>query len=207
MNKIQLTYFLIWMFGWGVCLMGQANVGIGIPIPTERLHVAGNLRLDGAFMPGANPGTQGEYLLSQGSSTPPIWRGLLTLWALDAWNPATTSSLGWTCNGCSGPPPWITDCGSELRMLGGYNMCSSGCSFEKTFTDLPPHPEVYVEVLYFSIDSWDHTDDWGVRSYSDLTGQCASHSVLSSGDWHQYKRQTHRCLRLRFVMVYGLGAI
>jgi hypothetical protein len=47
-------------------------------------------------------------------------------------------------------------------MLGGYNMCSSGCSFEKTFTDLPPHSEVYVEVLYFSIDSWDHTDDWGL---------------------------------------------
>ncbi len=52
--------------------LGQ-NVGIGTSTPTERLHVAGNLRLDGAFMPGNQPGATGNILLSQGAGTPPVW--------------------------------------------------------------------------------------------------------------------------------------
>ena len=52
--------------------LGQ-NVGIGTNAPTQRLHVAGNLRLDGAFMPANQPGATGNILLSQGAGTPPIW--------------------------------------------------------------------------------------------------------------------------------------
>jgi len=52
--------------------LGQ-NVGIGTNAPTQRLHVAGNLRLDGAFMPGNQPGATGNILLSQGAGTPPAW--------------------------------------------------------------------------------------------------------------------------------------
>jgi len=52
--------------------LGQ-NVGIGTNAPTERLHVAGNLRLNGAFMPGNQPGATGNILLSQGAGTPPLW--------------------------------------------------------------------------------------------------------------------------------------
>jgi len=63
-------YFLVaLLLTFGV---GQ-NVGIGTNAPTERLHVAGNLRLDGAFMPGNQPGAPGNILLSQGAGTPPIW--------------------------------------------------------------------------------------------------------------------------------------
>jgi hypothetical protein len=52
--------------------LGQ-NVGIGTNAPTQRLHVAGNLRLDGAFMPGNQAGAAGNILLSQGAGTPPVW--------------------------------------------------------------------------------------------------------------------------------------
>lgn len=52
--------------------LGQ-NVGIGTNAPTERLHVAGNLRLQGAFMPNNQPGATGNILLSQGAGTPPVW--------------------------------------------------------------------------------------------------------------------------------------
>jgi len=52
--------------------LGQ-NVGIGTNAPTQRLHVAGNLRLDGAFMPNNQPGATGNILLSQGAGTPPVW--------------------------------------------------------------------------------------------------------------------------------------
>jgi hypothetical protein len=46
-------------------------------------------------------------------------------------------------------------------MLGGYNICGAGCYFEKTFTGLPTHSEVYVEVSYISLDSWDQNNSWG----------------------------------------------
>jgi len=52
--------------------LGQ-NVGIGTNAPTQRLHVAGNLRLDGVFMPNNQPGAAGNILLSQGANTPPVW--------------------------------------------------------------------------------------------------------------------------------------
>jgi len=138
-------------------LLAAQHVGIGVALPTERLHVAGNLRLEGAFMPGNNPGVAGQVLVSQGASTPPTWQNLdgWLLVAVDVWNPTTNTNLNWTCTGCSGTSPWLSDCGTNLRMLGGYNICGSGCFFEKTFTDLPAHSEVFVEVMYFSVDSWD----------------------------------------------------
>ncbi len=52
--------------------LGQ-NVGIGTNAPTQRLHVQGNLRLEGAFMPGNQSGAAGNILLSQGMNTPPVW--------------------------------------------------------------------------------------------------------------------------------------
>ncbi len=57
---------------FGATLVAQ-NVGIGTATPTERLHVAGNLRLDGAFMPGNLPGANGNILLSAGAGVPPVW--------------------------------------------------------------------------------------------------------------------------------------
>ena len=58
------------------CLSSWAcaqNVGIGVAAPTERLHVNGNLRLEGAFMPGNQAGTDGSLLRSAGANTPPVW--------------------------------------------------------------------------------------------------------------------------------------
>ncbi|MCX7652738.1 MAG: hypothetical protein N2200_07725, partial [Bacteroidia bacterium] len=54
-------------------LVWAQNVGIGTSTPSERLHVAGNLRLDNAFMPGNNAGAVGNLLLSQGAGVAPVW--------------------------------------------------------------------------------------------------------------------------------------
>jgi len=67
-NRILLLQLALFM-GW---LAGQ-NVGIGTSTPTERLHVAGNLRLDNAFMPGNNAGMSGQILRSAGAGVPPYW--------------------------------------------------------------------------------------------------------------------------------------
>jgi len=63
-----------------ILLMGglaAQNVGIGTSTPTERLHVAGNLRLDNAFMPGNQAEAGGNILLSQGAGATP---NMFTKW-------------------------------------------------------------------------------------------------------------------------------
>ncbi|RME18409.1 MAG: hypothetical protein D6799_02950 [Bacteroidetes bacterium] len=92
--------------------------------------------------------------MSQGAGVAPVWSSFYKLMYVDAWNPSSTTSNGWSCTGCSGSSPYLTSCGST-KMLGGFNMCGSGCYFEKTYTSLPPHSEVMVEVYWWSVDSWD----------------------------------------------------
>ncbi len=51
--------------------LAAQNVGIGTNAPTQRSHVAGNLRSDSAFMPGNQAGAVGNILLSH----PPLAGG------------------------------------------------------------------------------------------------------------------------------------
>ena len=53
--------------------LAAQNVGIGTNNPIQRLHVAGNLCLDNAFMPGNQAGAVGNILLSQGANAAPVW--------------------------------------------------------------------------------------------------------------------------------------
>ena len=57
--------------------LAAQNVGIGTSTPTERLHVAGNLRLDNTFMPGNQAGAVGNIFLSQGAGATP---NMFTKW-------------------------------------------------------------------------------------------------------------------------------
>jgi hypothetical protein len=142
-----------------VTVQDNGDVGIGTVTPTQRLHVVGNVQFSGALMPGGNAGTTGQVLVSQGAGNAPQWQapsaltGFYKLLFVDAWNPSVTSNLDWSCSGCDGAPPYLTTCGS-VRMLGGYGICGNGCYFEKTFTGLPAHTEVKVEVFWWSVDSW-----------------------------------------------------
>lgn len=54
-------------------LGNNANVGIGISSPSEKLHVIGNLRFDGALMSNGSAGTTGQLLISQGPGVAPNW--------------------------------------------------------------------------------------------------------------------------------------
>ncbi len=53
---------------------GGGSVGIGTQTPSEKLEIVGNLRLSGAFMPNNDPGTVGQYLVSTGAGSNPVWQ-------------------------------------------------------------------------------------------------------------------------------------
>ena len=57
-------------------ILSGGNVGIGTTAPTQRLHVEGNFRFSGAFMPNNNSGTNGQVLVSHGAGAPPTWDNL-----------------------------------------------------------------------------------------------------------------------------------
>lgn len=50
----------------------SGNIGIDI-IPAEKLHVNGNLQLDGAFKPNGNSGLTANVLMSNGDNNPASW--------------------------------------------------------------------------------------------------------------------------------------
>ncbi|MEN3039947.1 MAG: hypothetical protein ABDH66_00190 [Bacteroidia bacterium] len=133
------------------------RVGIGTLSPAAALHVMGNVQFSGTFRPAGNPGSAGHWLVSQGANNPPTWQNYEArwiLWAIDSWDSNNNTTQGWT--GAA-----VTACGAQT-MLGGYNQCGAGCVLEKTYTSLPPHSEVMVEVYYWAVDSWDQANNIGV---------------------------------------------
>ena len=53
--------------------VGKLGIGIGSSDASEKLHINGNFRLEGAFMPGNTAGTSGQYLTSAGVGSTPTW--------------------------------------------------------------------------------------------------------------------------------------
>lgn len=54
------------------------NIGIGTATPTEKLDIAGSLKVSGAFKPAGNAGNAGQVLASAGAAAPPVWVSAFT---------------------------------------------------------------------------------------------------------------------------------
>ncbi|MCX7652121.1 MAG: hypothetical protein N2200_04565 [Bacteroidia bacterium] len=131
----------------------NGRVGIATALPVEVLHVAGNFQFEGDFRPNGNPGNPGEVLFSEGATVSPTWRNIgWKCYGVDTWTSGGGTN-GWLGAG-------ITNCADQV-LLGGYGQCGTGCNLSKTFTSLPPHTEVMVEVGWWALDTWDQTDWFG----------------------------------------------
>jgi hypothetical protein len=51
----------------------NGNTGIGTATPLQKLDVAGNMRISGAFMPNNSAGAAGQVLQSAGANAAPVW--------------------------------------------------------------------------------------------------------------------------------------
>jgi hypothetical protein len=74
-------------------LLLSQNVGIGTNNPSSKLDVAGDLEFSGTLKPGNSAGTLGQFLISQGAGSTPIWQTIVT------------GSDGWKLTGNSGTVP------------------------------------------------------------------------------------------------------
>lgn len=52
----------------------EKNLGIGVTNPTNALEVSGNIEFSEALMPNGIAGTTGQFLVSSGAGSPPVWR-------------------------------------------------------------------------------------------------------------------------------------
>lgn len=112
------------------------NVGIGTAAPSERLHVNGNLRVDGALMPNGDAGTTGQVLTSQGPGMPPIWTTLATGGAIQVYQASTSATVNLPQNGTVtpiiGPLSLSLNAGQKVLLLASghaRNWPSDGYAF------------------------------------------------------------------------------
>jgi hypothetical protein len=69
----KLMYLLLFILAANQ--INAQNVGIGVPVPLEKLDILGNLKLSGALMPGGSSGIAGQVLISSGNAAAPVWNG------------------------------------------------------------------------------------------------------------------------------------
>ncbi|MGQ9863701.1 MAG: hypothetical protein ACUVRD_04370 [Bacteroidia bacterium] len=114
-GKNSHPYILAVKFLVEVCLcsglgsLRAQNVGIGIPNPTQRLDVAGNVQFSGALMPGGNPGAAGDVLRSQGPNQAPVWVPMAASLVYQGYLPSTGGV-------CINNPAWTTHPGCSVTL-------------------------------------------------------------------------------------------
>jgi trimeric autotransporter adhesin len=97
-NVGAIDYLAPSVFGYIFTVESSGSrVGINRYSPTEALHIVGNQRLDGAFMPNNSAGTAKDILVSQGAGVAPQWQNGSAL-------AASINSAAWTTFGNSGLP-------------------------------------------------------------------------------------------------------
>jgi len=137
-------------------VLSTGNVGLSVAAPTERLHVVGNFRLQGAFMPNNQSGTANQILLSAGTATPPLWSNFTIGNAASITQMAKFySSLSWTGN-------WTS--GTALTFIIGDPSCLTGSSISVSITGW--------NVLYAGID---------IRNVATENGQFRVTAVNNTG--------------------------
>ena len=148
----------------------SGNVGIGTSTPTQRLHVAGNLRLDNAFMPGNQAGTSGQVLLSQGAGVAPIWG-----WALTkndvyvAYSSATVDLTGNQWRDIAGPITLSLPAGAKVIAYASGSAVSTGVCYASADIRISVNGNDFPNGAYTG-ETVDYYAPWDLRESYSLMG-------------------------------------
>lgn len=124
-------------------VLSTGNVGINVAAPSQRLHLVGNFRLQGAFMPNNNAGAASQLLQSAGAGVSPTWSNFTIGNAASITQIAKFySTLSWTGNWFNGTALTFTigdpDCvvGSSISVsITGWNALYSGIDIRNVATE------------------------------------------------------------------------
>ena len=177
----------------------DTKVGIGITIPTERLHVNGNVRFSNALMPNNLAGTTGQVLVSQGSGVAPVWQSPASIlktyssFATRTRIPATGTSTVWTnVTGLSksvttsGPATFIIMTYGSIEVISSAG--NSGCEIklQQNGVDVPNAFQTIDVIdangLSGTIGLWSFQTVVTVASAGTYTFQVQAHKYTSSFD-------------------------
>ncbi|QMU30464.1 beta strand repeat-containing protein [Adhaeribacter radiodurans] len=136
-SSSQTANLTEWLNATGTAInvvSSAGNLGLGVTTPTQKLDVAGNINLSGAFMPNNAPGTAGQILQSAGANAYPTWVDLSTAtnnlnWALGGNNLAGIKTLGTTTNF---DLPFITNNTEKMRISATGNVGIGSTTFDAT---------------------------------------------------------------------------
>ncbi|MCX7652502.1 MAG: hypothetical protein N2200_06520 [Bacteroidia bacterium] len=152
------------------------NIGIGTTTPTERLHVQGNLRLQGAFMPNNDPGTVGWGLISQGAGVSPVWASVATKAnthvAYSSTSVTVSSSITW--HDIAGPITLNLPAGARVLAYASGGALPSGICYASADIRISVNGNDFPNGAYSKETAdwnvgWDQFETWSLMGVYDVT--------------------------------------
>jgi hypothetical protein len=149
---------------------GTGNVGVGTTAPSQKLHIAGNMRLTGALYDVNNEaGTAGQVLSSTGSGVDWIDIG-------------GTHTHTFTLAGSSGTPQTITVSGDTLTIAAGTNITTTAGATDTVTVATVANPTFSTSVTSplfrndgnITIDAYNNTADSSITLYNSSASYVAN---------------------------------
>jgi hypothetical protein len=174
------------------------NVGIGVVGPSQKLHVAGNVRVTGAYYDSNNEaGTSGQVLSSTGSGTDWVTPATTTASSLYDLLPAARTTYDWTVQMTSGT--WADIFSSNTVLSNGTWMVQVYVS------DFASGGQQYQET-YSGVMSWgnaNNTNQGGASAISEVVLHRSGHAANAGQFYLRTQERASSTLLLQGMVNYS----
>jgi hypothetical protein len=197
----ETSTFIVWGIPSFVKLLvvnQNGNVGINTDAPSQKLHVAGNLRVTGAYYDSNNEaGTSGQVLTSTGSGTDWVTPATTTASSLYDLLPAARTTYDWTVQMTSGT--WADIFSSNTVLSNGTWMVQVYVS------DFASGGQQYQET-YSGVMSWGNassTNETGPEAMSEVVLHRSGHAANSGNFYLRTQERAGSTLLLQGMINYS----